>query len=132
MRKKLGGTNFPQKRSKNFSLPATTCFWSLVVPEGKLTVLLHELVGKDGELVINEKYAERIEELKKVAREKKNNTGNAALRLLTILEHVRTPKPRLNTHHLPTSDYAQGKFKIYRPGRSFIQLGREDRYFRHV
>ena len=121
----------PIRYSKTF-LPATTCFWSLVVPEGKLTVLLHELEGKDVELVINEKYAERIEELKKVAREKKNNTGNAAFRLLQILEHVRTPKPRLNTNQLPTSDYAQGKFKIYRPGRSCIQLGREHRYVRQV
>jgi len=107
-------------------------FWSPVVPKGKLTLKLKELEGHDVELVVNEKYAERIEELRKVAREKKNDTGNDAFRLLQILAHVRTQKPRVNINQLPTPENGQGGFKAYRPGRSCIQLGKEHQYVRHV
>ena len=41
------------------------------------------------ELVLNKTYAERIKELTKAAREKANDTGNPAFRLLQILEHLR-------------------------------------------
>jgi hypothetical protein len=67
-------------------------FWSPVVPKGKLTVQLKELENEGVELVVNEAYAKRIEELTKMAGEKENNTGNPAFRLLQILEHVRKPK----------------------------------------
>ncbi len=63
--------------------------WSPVVPEGKLTARLVELENDGVELVINKKYTERVEELKKAAHERKNDTGNPAFRLLQILAHMR-------------------------------------------
>jgi hypothetical protein len=63
--------------------------WSPIVPKGKLTSQLTELERKGIELVVNKNYAQRIEELTKIAREKANDTGNSAFRLLQILEHLR-------------------------------------------
>jgi hypothetical protein len=64
--------------------------WSPVVPKGRLTLQLTELERKGVELVVNKNYAERMKELTKVAREKANDTGNPAFRLLQILEHLRS------------------------------------------
>jgi len=63
--------------------------WSPVVPEGKLTSQLKALEGNGVELVVNRSYARRIEELTKAAREKANDTGNPAFRLLQILQHLK-------------------------------------------
>jgi Holliday junction resolvase-like predicted endonuclease len=64
--------------------------WSPNVPKGKLTSRLTELERKGIELVVNKNYARRIGELTKMAREKVNDTGNPAFRLLQILEHLRS------------------------------------------
>jgi len=40
-------------------------------------------------LVINNAYAERVDELRAEARVRKNNEGNDVFRLLQILEHLR-------------------------------------------
>ncbi|SRR6266571_1523210 len=70
-------------------------FWSPVVPEGKLMLLLNELKKElkeedlDLEIVINRQYAERVERLKNEAHEKHEDTGNPAFRLLQILGHLR-------------------------------------------
>jgi hypothetical protein len=63
-------------------------FWSPVVPRGYLT---RELATIDPalELVINEEYARRIEELRKAARHRTNDENNPAFRLLQILAHLR-------------------------------------------
>jgi len=63
--------------------------WSPIVPGGKLTSQLMELEKKGVEIVVNRTYAERIDELTRAAREKANDTGNPAFRLLQILEHLR-------------------------------------------
>ena len=60
-----------------------------LVPKGKLSSELSELERMGVELVLNKTYAERIKELTKAAREKANDTGNPAFRLLQILEHLR-------------------------------------------
>lgn len=65
-------------------------FWSPVVPKGYITSELEKIDGL--ELVINEKYAECVGELRKKAKEKTNDEGNPAFRMLQILEHLRTPK----------------------------------------
>jgi hypothetical protein len=62
-------------------------FWSPYVPEGKMTRELEKL--KRLELIINQKYANYLEGLKKEARKRTNDEGNPAFRLLQILEHVR-------------------------------------------
>jgi hypothetical protein len=63
--------------------------WSPIVPKGKLTPQLANLERQGVELVVNEKYAERIKELAEIAHKKANDTGNPAFRLLQILEHLR-------------------------------------------
>ena len=65
-------------------------FWSPYVPEGKITRELEKL--KKLELIINQKYADCIETLRKEARKRTNDEGNPAFRLLQILEHVRNSK----------------------------------------
>jgi len=63
-------------------------FWSPVVREGFLT---HELGKIDGlEIVINEKYARCIDELKKRAAETMHDVGNPFFRSLQIIERLRT------------------------------------------
>jgi|SRR6267143_252132 len=84
------------KRDKEFADKMLTDFptrrymlWAPVVPKGKLTLQLTELEKEGVELVVNKNYAEQIDELTKAAREKANDTGNPAFRLLQILEHLR-------------------------------------------
>ena len=62
--------------------------WSPLVPNGKLTEQLKELEAHDIELVINRNYTKHINELKSKARERQNESGNMAFRLLQILEHM--------------------------------------------
>jgi hypothetical protein len=63
--------------------------WAPVVPEGKLTAQLGGLVKEGIELVINKAYADKIEELKREAGDREEDTGNPAFRLLQILGHLR-------------------------------------------
>ncbi len=62
-------------------------FWSPVVPNGYVT---DELKKVDGlELIINERYAQCIDELKEKAKELTHDVGNPFFRVLQILEHLR-------------------------------------------
>ena len=70
--------------------------WSPVVPQGTLTDGLAELqdvfengTGHELELVINEEYSNRIDELREKASKDKKQYGEPAFRLLQILEHMR-------------------------------------------
>lgn len=76
-------TNFPTKYYM---------FWSPVVPVGKITEGLGKIKGL--ELIINEKYTEKIDELRKEASKRKNDEGNPFFRTLQILEHLRRKKSR--------------------------------------
>ncbi|MCK4733212.1 MAG: hypothetical protein KAT65_12215 [Methanophagales archaeon] len=62
-------------------------FWSPVVPKGYITRELGKIGGL--ELVINEKYAQYIDELRKKAKELTHDVGNPFFRMLQILEHLR-------------------------------------------
>jgi hypothetical protein len=62
-------------------------FWSPVVSKGYIT---DELKKVDGlELIINEKYAQCIDELKGKAKKLTHDVGNPFFRILQILEHLR-------------------------------------------
>ncbi len=60
--------------------------WSPVVPSGLAKSIAN--VGYD-KLIINQEYAQRIDQLRQKAVEMTHDTGNPAFRLLQILEHVR-------------------------------------------
>ena len=62
-------------------------FCSPVVPKGYITSELGKIGGL--ELVINEKYAQYIDELRKKAKELTHDVGNPFFRMLQILEHLR-------------------------------------------
>ncbi|MDI6655335.1 MAG: hypothetical protein QME59_05550 [Candidatus Hydrothermarchaeota archaeon] len=62
-------------------------FWSPVVPKGYITSELEKIDGL--ELVINERYTQYIDELRKKAKELTNDVGNPCFRMLQILEHLR-------------------------------------------
>jgi len=62
-------------------------FWSPVVPEGYITQNLQK--NKGLELIINEEYTSRVNELRQKAKKMKNDTGNPFFRTLQILEHLR-------------------------------------------
>ena len=62
-------------------------FWAPVVPKGKLLQELRKIEGLH--LVVNEDYAQRIDELKEKAKELSHDTGNPFFRTLQILEHLR-------------------------------------------
>jgi len=62
-------------------------FWSPVVPRGYITSELGKIDGL--ELIINEKYAQCIDELREKAKELTNDVGNPFFRALQILEHLR-------------------------------------------
>jgi hypothetical protein len=62
-------------------------FWSPVVPEGYITQNLQK--NTELELIINEEYTSRINELRRKAKKLKNDTGNPFFRALQILEHLR-------------------------------------------
>lgn len=60
--------------------------WSPVVPKG----LRERLEGITGlELIINQEYTRRVDELRDQARKITHDVGNPAFRLLQILEHAR-------------------------------------------
>lgn len=63
-------------------------FWSPIVPRGYITSGLSRIKGL--ELVINEEYAQCINELREKARVMSNDTGNPFFRTLQILERLRT------------------------------------------
>lgn len=62
-------------------------FWSPRVPKGYITNELEKIKGL--ELVINDKYAKCIAELRNQAKIMSNDTGNPFFRALQILEHLR-------------------------------------------
>lgn len=62
-------------------------FWSPVVPKGYITQELKKLSGL--ELIINEEYSARVNELRQYAKKMANDTGNPFFRVLQILEHLR-------------------------------------------
>ena len=62
-------------------------FWSPRVPKGKLTEKLSSL--KNLELIINEEYTAKIDQLRAVAKKTTNDMGNPFFRTLQILEHLR-------------------------------------------
>ncbi|MGV3709054.1 MAG: hypothetical protein ACO1Q7_09440 [Gemmatimonas sp.] len=63
-------------------------FWSPRVPTGALTLGLAE-IDPELELIINAQYTQRIEELRVAARDRQNDEGNSAFRLLQILEALK-------------------------------------------
>jgi hypothetical protein len=62
-------------------------FWSPVVPKGYITSELEKIDRL--ELVINNKYAQYIDALRKKAKELTNDVGNPFFRMLQILEHLK-------------------------------------------
>lgn len=69
----------------------TFMFWAPRVPKGRLTELLSRIEGL--ELVINEDYTERVEELRHAAKGSTRDTGNPVFRTLQLLEHLRKKRP---------------------------------------
>jgi hypothetical protein len=74
--------NFPNRRYM---------FWSPVVSPA-VAAKLRELNGI--ELIINQDYTARIDELRSVAKKRSNDEGNDAFRLLQILEHLKVHKTK--------------------------------------
>ncbi len=105
-------------------------FWAPVVPEGILTTQLRELESNGVEIVINEEYAQRIEQLKEAARLKENDIGNPAFRLLQILEHVRKSKLGVDSKRLRMPVSVERSAGAYHAGESCIQLGQKHNYVR--
>lgn len=71
-------------------------FWSPYVPEGYLTNGLDRLAedfrdecNSDIEIVVNEDYTARVNELRELAAEDAKDHGEPAFRFLQILEHMR-------------------------------------------
>ncbi|KYP80110.1 hypothetical protein [Ferroacidibacillus organovorans] len=62
-------------------------FWSPYVPVGKITKALEGVPSL--ELVINQNYTARVNELRAKAREVSYDAGNSVFRTLQILEHLR-------------------------------------------
>ncbi len=62
-------------------------FWSPRVPKGYITEHLERLQGLD--LIINQEYSRRIDELRAMAKETTQDTGDPSFRILQILEHLR-------------------------------------------
>lgn len=65
----------------------TFMFWSPVVPVGYVTEGLSKIEGLV--LVINQEYAKRVAELRRLARSTSHDAGNDFFRALQILEHLR-------------------------------------------
>jgi len=63
-------------------------FWSPRVPTGALTTGLAD-IDPGLELIINAEYTRRIGRLREAARHRQNDEGNAAFRLLQILEALK-------------------------------------------
>lgn len=66
-------------------------FWAPCVPVGRITTGLQAIATLD--LVINDRYAAAIDELRSLARATKATTGNPFFRSLQILGHLRRPSP---------------------------------------
>lgn len=62
-------------------------FWSPVVPVGYITDGLGTIDGL--ELVINQEYSRRIDQLREMAKTASHDAGNDFFRALQILEHLR-------------------------------------------
>lgn len=62
--------------------------WSPVVPSG----LVSQLVGCGGELVVNQRFADCVQELLNQARASTKLSGDDAFRLLQLLTHLRGAK----------------------------------------
>lgn len=62
-------------------------FWSPYVPVGYMTEQLQQVDGL--QLVINEAYAARIDEMKRLAQANTHDTRNPFFRMLQILQHTR-------------------------------------------
>ncbi|WP_274434767.1 hypothetical protein [Alicyclobacillus sp. ALC3] len=62
-------------------------FWSPYVPLGRTTRALSEM--QILEMIINEDYTSRVNELRDLARATRRDTGNPVFRTLQILEHLR-------------------------------------------
>lgn len=62
-------------------------FWSPYVPVGYMTENLAEIEGLT--LVVNQGYAERVENLRDLASRNTHNTHNPFFRMLQIMEHTR-------------------------------------------
>lgn len=62
-------------------------FWSPRVPVGYITEGLEKIQGL--KLIINEEYAHRIAELRRLARTTTSDAGNDFFRVLQILEHLK-------------------------------------------
>ena len=77
---------YAKKYLKNFK-NHRFMFWSPVVPQGFLTENLTRIRGL--ELIINGKYKECVNKLRRRARAEAQNTGNPFFRTLQILEHMR-------------------------------------------
>ncbi len=76
---------YAKKRLREFQ--PKFMFWSPVVPKGPLAEKLRQITGL--EVVINEDFTAKVEELRKVARTTKHATGNPFMRTLQILAHLR-------------------------------------------
>ncbi len=62
-------------------------FWSPRVPKGAITNEISQI--PDLELIINEEYSKRVDELRALARTTTSDCGNVFFRTLQILEHLR-------------------------------------------
>jgi hypothetical protein len=82
-----GQKEYADKYLPNFFTNRRFMFWSPVVPKGCITKELEKVNGL--ELVINEKYAQCIDELREKAKKLTNDVGNPFFRTLQILEHLR-------------------------------------------
>ena len=70
-----------QFKNKRFML------WSTRVPKGAITNEISQIPGL--ELIINEEYTKRVDELRTLARTTTADCGNVFFRTLQILEHLR-------------------------------------------
>jgi hypothetical protein len=81
---------FQRSYAKQYLTEFTTVrfqFWSPYAPVGKITKALKAVPSL--ELIMNETYTARVNELRTMARETSHDTGNPVFRTLQILEHLR-------------------------------------------
>ena len=63
-------------------------FWSPRIPRGRLLILLQAIERNGLELVTNEGYKQRVEDLRFEARKTTRDIGNPFFRALQIMEHL--------------------------------------------
>lgn len=84
---------FREYALKNLPKMKTICMlWSPYVPVGYLTDNLEKMQKQFDfrvELIINEKYSSKVDELKEKAKKETRKTGEPFYRALQILEHLR-------------------------------------------